>query len=66
MLKWRGLCRIEIFIHAKWRHVYMYGAQNEAYKGERGRKTRKDVYLQGVARNEAVRAAQNEAYKKLT
>ncbi len=44
----------------------MYGAQNEAYKGERGRKTRKDVYLQGVARNEAVRAAQNEAYKKLT
>ena len=39
-----------------------YGAQNEAYKGERGRKTPKDVYLQRVARVEAMRSAQNETF----
>lgn len=39
-----------------------YGAQNEAYKGERGRKTPKVVYLQRVARVEGVRAAQNEMF----
>ena len=33
----------------------LYGAQNEAYKGERGRKTPKAVYLQRVARVEAMR-----------
>ena len=40
----------------------IYGAQNEAYKGERGRKTPKAVYLQRVARVEGVRAAQNETF----
>lgn len=40
----------------------IYGAQNEAYKGERGRKTPKAVYLQRVARVEAVRSAQNETF----
>lgn len=39
-----------------------YGAQNEAYKGERGRKTPKAVYLQRVARVEAMRSAQNEMF----
>ncbi|MBR3093931.1 MAG: hypothetical protein IKG99_13045 [Bacteroidaceae bacterium] len=39
-----------------------YGAQNEAYKGERERKTPKAVYLQGVARVEAIRATQNETF----
>ena len=42
--------------------AYLYGAQNEAYKGERGRKTPKAVYLQRVARVEAVRSAQNEMF----
>ena len=40
----------------------MYGAQNEAYNVERGQKTPKAVYLQGVARGEAVRATQNETF----
>lgn len=40
----------------------IYGAQNEAYKGERGRKTPKAVYLQRVARVEAMRSAQNEMF----
>lgn len=39
-----------------------YGAQNEAYNVERGRKTPKAVYLQRVARVEAVRSAQNETF----
>ena len=39
-----------------------YGAQNEAYKGERERKTPKAVYLQRVSRVEAVRSAQNEMF----
>ncbi|QFQ13641.1 hypothetical protein C7Y71_011840 [Pseudoprevotella muciniphila] len=39
-----------------------YGAQNEAYKGERGRKIPKAVYLQRVARVEAVRSTQNETF----
>lgn len=43
-------------------YIDIYGAQNEAYKGERGRKTAKGVYLQGVARCEAVRPAQNEMF----
>lgn len=42
--------------------IRIYGAQNEAYKGERGRKTPKVVYLQRVARVEGVRAAQNEMF----
>ena len=41
---------------------FIYGAQNEAYKGERGRKAPKAVYLQRVARVEAMRAAQNETF----
>jgi hypothetical protein len=44
----------------------IYGAQNEAYNVERGRKTPKAVYLQRVAREWNVRAAQNETYKKFT
>ena len=40
----------------------MYGAQNEAYKGEREQKTPKAVYLQRVARVEAMRSAQNEMF----
>lgn len=40
----------------------IYGAQNEAYKGERGLKTPKAVYLQRVARVEAMRAPQNETF----
>ncbi len=40
----------------------VYGAQNEAYKGEMGRKAPKAVYLQRVARVEAVRSAQNETF----
>ena len=40
----------------------MYGAQNEAYNVERGRKTPKAVYLQRVARVEAMRSAQNEMF----
>lgn len=40
----------------------MYGAQNEAYNVERGRKTPKAVYLQRVARVEAMRSAQNETF----
>ena len=43
-------------------YEYFYGAQNEAYKGERGRKTPKAVYLQRVARVEAMRSAQNEMF----
>ena len=39
-----------------------YRAQNEAYNVERGRKTPKAVYLQRVARVEAVRSAQNETF----
>lgn len=39
-----------------------YGAQNEAYNVERGRKTPKAVYLQRVARVEAIRSAQNETF----
>ena len=39
-----------------------YGAQNEAYNVERGRKTPKAVYLQRVARVEAMRSAQNETF----
>ena len=39
-----------------------YGAQNEAYNVERGRKTPKAVYLQRVARVEAMRSAQNEMF----
>ena len=42
--------------------LFKYGAQNEAYKGERGRKTLKAVYLQRVAMVEAVRSAQNETF----
>jgi hypothetical protein len=40
----------------------MYGAQNEAYNVERGQKTPKAVYLQRVARVEALRSAQNEMF----
>ena len=40
----------------------LYGAQNEAYNVERGRKTPKAVYLQRVARVEALRSAQNEMF----
>lgn len=40
----------------------IYGAQNEAYNVERGRKTAEDVYLQRVARVEAMRSAQNETF----
>ena len=40
----------------------VYGAQNEAYNVERGRKTPKAVYLQRVARVEAIRSAQNETF----
>lgn len=39
-----------------------YGAQNEAYNVERGRKTPKAVYLQRVARVEAMRLEQNETF----
>lgn len=39
-----------------------YGAQNEAYRRERGRKTAKTFYLQGVARVEAMMAPQNEMF----
>ena len=42
--------------------VKTYGAQNEAYNVERGRKTPKAVYLQRVARVEAIRSAQNETF----
>ncbi len=34
----------------------IYGAQNEAYRRENGRKVRKGVYNQGVRVDEAVRA----------
>lgn len=47
-------------------YLFVYGAQNEAYNVERGRNTPKAVYLQRVARVEAVRSAQNEMYKKFT
>ena len=40
----------------------IYGAQNEAYNVERGRKTPTAVYLQRVARVEAMRSAQNEMF----
>ena len=40
----------------------MYGAQNEAYNVKRGRKTPKAVYLQRVARVEAMRSSQNETF----
>ena len=40
----------------------LYGAQNEAYNVERGRKIPKAVYLQRVARVEAMRSAQNETF----
>ena len=40
----------------------LYGAQNEAYNVERGRKTPKAVYLQRVAWVEAMRSAQNETF----
>lgn len=43
-------------------YLPIYGAQNEAYNVERGRKTPKVVYLQRVARVEAVRSAQNEMF----
>lgn len=39
-----------------------YGAQNEAYNVERGRKTPKVVYLQRVARVEDMKSAQNEMF----
>ena len=32
MLKWRGLCRIGIFIHAKWRHEYMTLDSNQLFE----------------------------------
>ena len=50
------------FTHINDTTEYKYGAQNEAYKGERGRKTPKAVYLQRVARVEAMRSAQNEMF----
>lgn len=40
----------------------LYGAQNEAYNVERGRKTPKAVYLQRVARVKAMEATQNETF----
>ena len=47
----------------KFKKVWcFYGAQNEAYRRGRGRKTAKAVYLQGVARVEAMRSAQNEMF----
>ena len=39
-----------------------YRAQNEAYKGEWERKTPKAVYLQRVARVEAMMSTQNEMF----
>ena len=48
--------------YASYSEDKIYRAQNETYNVERGRKTPKAVYLQRVARVEAMRSAQNEMF----
>ncbi|MBO4590003.1 MAG: hypothetical protein J5698_03410 [Bacteroidaceae bacterium] len=50
------------FFPSRKNFLEKYGAQNVAYRRERGRKTAKAFYLQGVAMVEAMGEPQNEMF----
>ena len=52
----------ELFYMGDFSYVAVVWGTERSVNVERGRKTKKDVYLQRVARDEAMRSAQNEMF----